>query len=80
MFAHEDELLFDRDYIIIILLTFTVITTFGCCCGIFPSWYILSQLLCFEFAEIFLLDQCLIIIYYMGEKNACLLIVKLMMN
>lgn len=78
MFAHEDELLFDRDYIIIILLTFIVITTFGCCCGIFPSWYILSQLLCFEFA--FFIRPVFHYYILYGGKNACLLIVKLMMN
>ncbi len=63
-------------------MTIIVLTTFGCCRGIFPSRYILSLLLCFEFENLlkFFIRQkkCLIILYYMGK--ACLLSVEHMMN
>lgn len=36
----------------IILYTTIVITTLGCCCGLFPPRYILRQLLCFEFENL----------------------------
>lgn len=67
-------------------MTIIVITTFSCCCGIFPSWYILSLLLCFEFENLlkllkfFIRQESVSLFYILWGKKACLLIVKHMMN
>lgn len=54
-------------------MTFIVITTFGCC-GIFPSWYNLSLLLCFEFDNLlellkfFIRQESVSLFYIIWEK------------
>lgn len=80
-FVHENSFLFDRDSIVLTIIIVT--TTLGCCRGNFPLWYILRQLICFEFdnlLKLFFIRPESVSLFYIIWEKAYLLIVNHMIN